>query len=112
MINKSIKLNINSEELDRLAIGARLYDAMKYSDDRVNFYSILKYDEETEEVLIKEDDLLELVKLVNKEQKILDKEPLYKRIRLVKSENKTPVPKRTTIYHNVREGITKEVNEY
>lgn len=60
-----VNINIDTSELDRLAIGGRLYDALSWKNtDRVNLYSILSSDKETKTIMIKESDLMKLIQLV------------------------------------------------
>lgn len=67
-----VKIEVDTRELDRLAIGGRIYDALTwdYDGDRINLYSILQRDKETGDILIRESDLMELIKLVTPEAKI------------------------------------------
>lgn len=64
-MNKGITLTIDSKELDRLAIGARLYDMFLMNTDTINFSSIIKLDSESGELRIKEQDLLKIIEMVN-----------------------------------------------
>ncbi len=65
-MDKNIKLNIDSSELDRLVIGGRMYDALTFSNDHINFHSIIKQDEDTKEILINESELFKLIQLANR----------------------------------------------
>lgn len=64
-MKKSLKISVDSSELDRLAIGARVYDALNWQVDRINFNCILTSEKETGDILIRESDLLKLIQLVN-----------------------------------------------
>lgn len=80
-----VKINIDASKLERIVIGTRLYDALTWGNiDRVNFYSILQRDEETGDILIKESDLMELIRLANPLPTVRrDNKVLAKRIRLI-----------------------------
>ena len=65
-MDKNIKLNIDSSELDRLVIGGRMYDALTFSTDRINVHSIIKIDKDTGDILINESELLKLMQLANR----------------------------------------------
>jgi hypothetical protein len=60
------KVNLDITDLDRLSIGARLYDAFLLKDDSVNSNSVIDYDSSTKTYRIDEIKLLELIKLVNR----------------------------------------------
>lgn len=60
-----LKAVIEPKVLDRIAVGARLYDALRWPDCCVNFDCILKSEKETKDILIKESDLMRLIQLVN-----------------------------------------------
>lgn len=64
-MEKSLKISVDSSQLDRLAIGARVYDAFNWQGNIINFNCILKSDKETKDILIKESDLMKLIQLVN-----------------------------------------------
>ena len=60
-----LKITVDATELDRLAIGGRLYDALQWRGVKITFTEILTTDRETGDTLIKESDLLKLIQLVN-----------------------------------------------
>lgn len=68
MADSNIKLTVDSSELDRLAIGGRLYDALSPKTERVNPASILGFDHDTHTIMIKESDLMKLIQLVTPTQ--------------------------------------------
>lgn len=70
---------IEPKVLDRLAVGVKLYDALKWSGCDINFNCILKSEKETKDILIKESDLMRLIQLVNVSQ-------LDRNIRIVKDQ--------------------------
>ena len=72
-----LKMVIEPNIFDRLAIGVKLYDALKWSGCDINFDCILKSEKETKDILIKESDLMRLIQLVNVSQ-------LDRNIRIVK----------------------------
>lgn len=65
MANSNLKITVDSKELDRLAIGGRLYDMFKGSDDKINFSTIIEFDRDTGDIFIRESDLLKAIQLVN-----------------------------------------------
>lgn len=66
-MDKNIKLNIDSSELDRLVIGGRMYDALTFSTtDCINVHGIIKIDKDTGDILINESELLKLMQLANR----------------------------------------------
>jgi hypothetical protein len=71
MAGLEMKIEVDTTELDRLAIGGRLYDALKWKNNgigKINIFSILQHDRETKEILIKESDLMKMIQLVNQGQ--------------------------------------------
>lgn len=65
-MKKEIKLSVDYTEIERLVIGARLYDALCMMNESINFHSIIKYDSQNKKFVIREDKLLELISLINR----------------------------------------------
>lgn len=101
-MEKSLKIRVDSSELDRLAIGARVYDAFNWQGNSYNFKSILKSDKETKDILIKESDLMKLIQLVNVGQQ-------YRRIRIINDDNSGMTAGNNSTYNITID--TKEVKD-
>lgn len=84
-MDKNIKLSVDSSEIDRLAIGARVYDAFKWKANSVNFNCILTSEKETGDILIRESELMDLIQLVNEGQP-------DRNIRIIKDNNSSATP--------------------
>ena len=63
-----MSVQVDLSEVDRIAIGVRLYDAFSWDLANVNLHKMLHLDTETQCIEIKESDLLRLIQLVNSGQ--------------------------------------------
>ena len=61
-----VTVNVDTSEVDRLAIGGRMYDALTWKSKGMNFDSIIGIDREDNTITIKETELLKLIQLANK----------------------------------------------
>lgn len=84
-MEKSLKISVDSSELDRLVIGARVYDAFNWQANGIGFNRILTSEKETGDILIKESDLMKLIQLVNVGQP-------DRSIRIIKDNNSSATP--------------------
>lgn len=58
-------ITVKTRDMERIADGGRLYDALSLKNDRINFRSIIDYDSQDKALIIKEKDLISLICLIN-----------------------------------------------
>jgi hypothetical protein len=68
-ITSNMLISLAMKDIERISIGLRLVDAFEWRGDRINFDSILQYDKDTKNIVIKESDLMRLIQVVNPYQK-------------------------------------------
>lgn len=59
---------MDRQDLMRMALGERLIRALSWRGDAITRESILSSDKETKDIIIKEDDLMRLIQLINPTQ--------------------------------------------